>query len=86
MSPFVITLLLGAALIGLEMVTGTLIMLSFGLGLLGVAAVQYLSGEFILTRDLLIFILISAASVFILRRLFRSRRDVIETRDDVNRY
>ena len=75
------------ALVILEMLTGTFILLGFGIGALFVGAAQYLFSGLSVNRDLLIFSIFSLISIYALRKIFKTKSDqIISTEEDINRY
>lgn len=86
LQPYEVALILGVVILLLEMVTGVSICLSISIGLFSVALVQYLSHDFQLVRDVLIFVLVAMGTFIGLRLVFRSKGDVRTARKDVNDY
>jgi membrane protein implicated in regulation of membrane protease activity len=84
--PFAIWLIAGAVLIGLEMLTGAFVALSFGLGCFGVALVEFLSGEASMIRDLLVFGVLTIVSIVALRWMFGRKNGQHVAKADINRY
>ncbi len=87
MDAYQISLVLAFALAITEMLTLSFILLGFGLGMLGVAAVQVVTGGFQPNRDVIVFVTLSAVSILALRRIFRKRSDQKRLQeDDINQY
>jgi len=82
------TLIAALVLAMLELTTGAFVFLGLALGAAAVAALQWLTDGSNLTRDLLLFALVSLVAVAVLRRLFRQPRDTVASTpsEDVNRY
>ena len=79
-------LILGVVILALEMITGVFICLSLAIGLFSVALIQFLSQNFYLERDVLIFAVVAMGAFVGLRLTFRSKGDVKTAREDVNDY
>ncbi|WP_156150634.1 NfeD family protein [Hyphomicrobium sp. 99] len=86
LQPYEVALILGVVILALEMITGVFICLSLAIGLFSVALVEFLSQNFYLERDVLIFALVAMAAFIGLRLTFRSKGDVKIAREDVNDY
>ena len=87
MSAFQITLILAIALGIVEMLTLTFIFLGFSAGMFAVSLVQYLAGNYSLNRDLILFVVMSAAFIVILRKTFKKKTDQKRlVQDDINQY
>lgn len=70
-----------------EMLTGTFILLGFGVGALFVGIIQFLLNGLSINRDLMVFAIVSLISAYFFRRIFKSPSDqkkLIE--DDINVY
>lgn len=83
-----VELALAAAVIlaALEVVTGTFVLLGFCLGCLAVATAEALSGEFNLTRDVLLFAAVAILAIILLRFAFARSGDTRLAKGDVNEY
>jgi membrane protein implicated in regulation of membrane protease activity len=83
-----VELALAAAVIlaALEAVTGTFVLLDFCLGSLAVAVAEALSGEFNLTRDVLLFAAVATLAIIALRFAFARSGDTKLAKGDVNEY
>ncbi|WP_143117853.1 NfeD family protein [Hyphomicrobium facile] len=79
-------LILGVVILALEMITGVFICLSLAIGLFSVALIEFLSQNFHLERDVLIFAVVAMGAFIGLRLTFRSKGDVKTAREDVNDY
>jgi len=87
MEIYQISFSIAIALVILEMLTGTFILLGFGIGTLFVGTAQYLFSGLSVNRDLLIFSFFSLISIYALRKIFKSKSDqIISTEEDINRY
>jgi membrane protein implicated in regulation of membrane protease activity len=71
----------------LEMLTGTFIFLGFGIGSLFVGICQYMFNGLSINRDLLFFTFASLISIFLLRKIFKSKSDQkLLDEEDINQY
>lgn len=86
LQPYEVALILGVVILALEMLTGVFICLSLAIGLFSVALTEFLSQNFHLERDVLIFAVVALGSFIGLRLTFRSKGDVKTAREDVNDY
>lgn len=86
LQPYEVALILGVVILALEMMTGVFICLSLAIGLFSVALTEFLSQNFHLERDVLIFVVVALGSFIGLRLTFRSKGDVKTAREDVNDY
>lgn len=88
MEHYQISLLLAAILAIAEITFYTFIFLSFSLSLVLIALVQYLSNDFSLNREIILFSLFSIVFVTLFRKFFYGKRDhkKIDGDDDVNMY
>lgn len=86
LQPYEVALILGVVILALEMMTGVFICLSLAIGLFSVALTEFLSQNFHLERDVLIFVVVALGSFIGLRLTFRSKGDVKTARGDVNDY
>ena len=86
LQPYEVALILGVVILALEMMTGVFICLSLAIGLFSVALTEFLSQNFHLERDVLIFVIVALGSFIGLRLTFRSKGDVKTAREDVNDY
>jgi membrane protein implicated in regulation of membrane protease activity len=87
MKYYQISLILTFVLVIFEIFTLTFICLGFAAGTLCVAIVQFLTGFFSLSRDVIVFSLGSFAAIVIFRKYFRTKSDqTVLTDDDVNQY
>jgi membrane protein implicated in regulation of membrane protease activity len=86
MQPFEVALGAAVVLAALEVVTGTFVLLGFCIGCLAVAAVELVSGQFGVGRDVLVFAVVAGAAVVGLRRVFGARGDSRRVKGDVNEY
>lgn len=86
LQPYEVALILGVVILALEMLSGVFICLSLAIGLFSVAMVEFLSQNFHLERDVLIFVVVALGSFIGLRLTFRSKGDVKTAREDVNDY
>jgi len=86
LQPYEVALILGVVILALEMMTGVFICLSIAIGLFSVALMEFLSQDFQLVRDVLVFVFIAMGSFIGLRLAFRSKGDVKTAREDVNDY
>lgn len=84
--PFEITLVLGVALLCLEMLTATYVSLSLGVGLLGVSLVEVITGGFSVRRDVLVFGIVTVSSFISLRKIFGRKDDTKVSDGDVNEF
>jgi membrane protein implicated in regulation of membrane protease activity len=80
------TLVIGIALVIIEILTGTFFFLGCAIGVLPVAMIHFFTGEISLARDLAIFAVVSAAAFVGLRKYFLKPGDSSEASEDVNRY
>lgn len=81
-----ITLSLALLMLGLEIFTGTLVFLGFAIGLLIVGVTHWMTGEFSISRDCIIFAITSLLSFIALRKLFHHKGDIQKNNKDVNQY
>ncbi len=79
-------LIAAAVFIGLELLTGTFVLLGFGVGALGVSIAEWAFGPAAFRLDVLVFVVISALSFYVLRTLFSQRKPSAPSDYDVNRY
>lgn len=86
LQPYEVALILGVVILALEMMTGVFICLSLAIGLFSVALTEFLSDNFYLERDILIFAVVAMAAFIGLRLTFRSKGDVKIAREDINDY
>ncbi|SFV38102.1 hypothetical protein SAMN04488557_3505 [Hyphomicrobium facile] len=86
LQPYEMALILGVVILALEMITGVFICLSLAIGLFSVALIEFLSQNFHLERDVLIFAVVAMGAFIGLRLTFRSKGDVKTAREDVNDY
>ncbi|WP_339086663.1 hypothetical protein [Hyphomicrobium sp. ghe19] len=86
LQPYEVALILGVVILALEMITGVFICLSLAIGLFSVALTEFLSQNFHLERDVLIFAVVAMGAFIGLRLIFRSKGDVKTAREDVNDY
>ena len=87
MEYYQITIIIGIVLIILEMVTLTFIFLGLGLGAFAVSITQFLFGDFLISRDSVVFALFSLISILIFRKLFKGNNDEKKLmEEDVNQY
>lgn len=84
--PFEIALILGAALLCLEILTATYVSLSLGIAFLCVALVELVTGRFALDRDALVFGIITILSFIALRKIFGRKGDTRINDGDVNQF
>lgn len=80
------TLAIAIVFLALEIVSGTFLLLGFGVGLLPVALLHFLTGELHWGRDIVVFALFSAAAFVSLRRIFLKRGDTSEALTDISKY
>ncbi|MBU3653830.1 MAG: hypothetical protein FGM44_12195 [Limnohabitans sp.] len=86
MDAYQVTLLIAIGLGLMELLLSAFLFLGMGLGALVVAAIQWLSGDWNLNRDLLIFAVCSTIAFLVFRRLFARPADQQAHHDDINRY
>ena len=87
MDPYQISLILAFALALAELLTLSFLLLGFGVGMLGVSLVQYVWGDYIFNRDVLVFAVMSLISFLVFRKLFKNRADQKSAGDgDINQY
>ena len=87
MTAFQITLIAAVVFGIVEMLTMTFIFLGFAFGMLSVSAVQYVTGDYFLNRDLIIFSIVSCIAITVIRRLFGKKSDQQRLQqDDINHY
>ncbi len=86
LEPYEVALIIGVVILALEMISGLFICLSIAIGLFSVALIEFLSQNFHLERDVLIFAVVAIGSFIGLRLTFRSKGDVKIARKDVNDY
>ncbi len=87
MEPYQISLIVAFAFAIAEMLTLSFILLGFGLGMLGVAAVQFATDGMQASRDVMVFVTVSALAILALRRIFRKKSDQKRLeQDDINQY
>lgn len=86
LQPFELSLLAAIVLLGLELLTGTFIFLSFCVGLVVVALVQAFTGRFTLGRDALVFSAITIGTMILMRSVFGAAGDTKRSHKDVNDY
>ena len=85
-SAFEVALGLGVLLAGLEVIAGSFVFLSFSLGCFVVAGVEFVSGQFVLGRDVAVFAVIGVLAVVGLRMGFYRAGDSRRAEGDVNDY
>lgn len=81
-----LTLAIAAAMLVLEIFSGTLVFLGFAISLIMLTVVHYFTRDFVISRDLAIFSIFSLVSIVLLRRAFRNKSDVRTSDEDVNDY
>ena len=87
MEYYQLSIIAGIILIIIEMITLTFIFLGFGIGAFAVSLVQFLSGDFSLGRDSIVFALFSLISILIFRKLFKGNNDEKKLmEEDINQY
>ena len=87
MEYYQITIIIGIALIILEMITLTFIFFGLALGALAVSITQFLLGDFSIGKDSVVFALLSLISILIFREYFNGNNDVNKLIDeDINQY
>jgi len=70
-----------------ELLTATLISLSFAIAFIVIAAVQFYLGNFSWNREILIFSFVSFFTVIFLRKRFKKKSDQkMLSVDDINQY
>ncbi len=70
-----------------ELLTSTLIALSFAIAFVAIAIAQFCFGDFSWIREIIIFTLVSFCTILYLRKRFRKKSDQKHlTGDDVNLY
>jgi len=86
LEPHQVTLIAAFALALLEVITGAFLFLGMSVGALLVAGLQWLSGNWQLNRDLLVFAVASAVAFAVFRKLFKKPTDQSTLSDDINQY
>ena len=87
MEIYQITITVAIALVILELLTGTFVLLGFGVGAFFVGAFQFFFDGLNFNRDILFFSIISLISIYMLRKIFKSKDDQnFLSEDDINRY
>ena len=87
MEIYQITITVAIALVILELLTGTFVLLGFGVGAFFVGAIQFFFDGLNFNRDILFFSIISLISIYMLRKIFKSKDDQnFLSEDDINRY
>jgi membrane protein implicated in regulation of membrane protease activity len=86
LEPHQVTLILAFVLALIEVLTGAFFFLGMAMGALLVAALQWVTGEWVLNRDLLLFAVSSVAAFAAFRKLFKKPADQTSEISDVNRY
>ena len=87
MEIYQITITVAIALVILELLTGTFVLLGFGVGAFFVGAIQFFFAGLNFNRDILCFSIISLLSIYLLRTIFKSKADQkFLAEDDINRY
>lgn len=89
MEPYQLSLVLAFALAVVELLTFTFIFLSFALSLIVISILQYLTGEFSVNRDILVFAIFSIFFTIVFRKFFKGGKDqksLSDKDDDVNLY
>jgi membrane protein implicated in regulation of membrane protease activity len=82
-----LSLVLAILLAIAELLSFSFGLLGMAVGMLAVAATQYVSGGLSMNRDVLIFALASAIAFLIFRALFKRRSDQQKLQqDDINQY
>jgi len=84
--PFELALAAAVILAVLEVLTGTFIFLGFCVGTLAVAVTEFVSSEFSLNRDALVFAAFAMLAIVALRFAFGRRGDTNRVKGDVNDY
>ncbi len=84
--PYAVALIVAFAFGVIEVLTGTFVFLSFGLGCLAVAGVDAAAGGFWLVRDTAVFAVVSCLAVAVLRLRFGHAGDSKRAERDVNDY
>lgn len=80
------TLAAAILLLALEIVTGTFLLLGFGIGLLPVAFLHFVTEEIRWGRDIGLFAVVSAIAFVLLRKFFLKKGDSAEALGDINKY
>lgn len=81
-----LTFALAAIAVILEITLPSFLFLGFAIGLAATGVVHFVSGEFSLSRDLLIFGSFSALGFGVLRKFFGKAKDARDADSDVNQY
>jgi membrane protein implicated in regulation of membrane protease activity len=80
------TLAIAIIFFALEIVSGSFLLLGFGIGLLPVAFLHFLTGSIQWGRDIMVFALVATVAFILLRKIFLKRGDSSEALSDINKY
>jgi membrane protein implicated in regulation of membrane protease activity len=87
MEAYQVSLIIAFGLAMVELFTLSFLLLGFGVGMLGVALLQYVFDGLSVNRDVMVFALVSLLSFMVFRRLFKNKTDQKTLgEDDVNQY
>ncbi|MEY4284506.1 MAG: hypothetical protein EBV20_10910 [Betaproteobacteria bacterium] len=86
LEPYQITLIAAFALALIEVLTGAFFFLGMSVGALLVAGLQWLTGNWQLNRDLLLFAVASVVAFALFRKLFKKPADQSTLSEDINQY
>lgn len=86
MQLYQITFALAAAALIVEIVLPGFLFLGFALGLAVTGLLHFITGEFSVVRDLLVFGVFSAAGFWGLRKIFGKSGDAHDADSDINQY
>ena len=81
-----ITLIIAVICLIIELFSGIFLFLGIAIGLGVVAIIHSFTGQIIFPLDFLVFVLVSGASVWLIRSKFRRKQDSYTSVEDVNRY
>jgi membrane protein implicated in regulation of membrane protease activity len=87
MLPYKISIIIALLFAIIEITTGTFIFMGFSIGVLIVAIIEFIAGNFSMGREIVVFSISSLIAVIVLRKIFRGKNDQSSLRDDdINMY
>ncbi len=87
MLPYKISIIIALLFAIIEITTGTFIFMGFSIGVLVVAIIEFIAGNFSMGREIVVFSISSLIAVIVLRKIFRGKNDQSSLRDDdINMY
>lgn len=86
MAAYQMTLILAFLLGMAELLSGSFLFLGMAIGAVAVALLQWLWGDFSVSRDVLVFALVASVSFWLCRRWVARSTDHATAKEDVNQY